>query len=85
MNNNRIYEHATNAGAYCETYLHGGDPKPPVLDNMDLIKFAKLIQSDYDQYIQFLLDRLKHADEMHEGAMRMVHKLMGGKALPPGW
>ena len=46
MNNDRIYEHATNAGAYCETYLHGGDPKPPVLDNMDLIKFAQLIIND---------------------------------------
>ena len=43
MNNGKIYECATNAGAYCETYLHGGDPKPPVLDNMDLIRFADLI------------------------------------------
>mgnify|MGYP003333187985 CR=1 FL=1 len=41
--NERIYEFATRAGAYCETYLHGGDPKPPVLDNMDLEKFAQLI------------------------------------------
>ena len=41
--NERIYEFATKAGAYCETYLHGGDPKPPVLDNMDLEKFAQLI------------------------------------------
>ena len=41
--NERIYEFATRAGAYCETYLHGGDPKPPILDNMDLEKFAQLI------------------------------------------
>ena len=41
--NERIYELATRAGAYCETYLHGGDPKPPILDNMDLEKFAQLI------------------------------------------
>jgi len=41
--NERIYELATRAGAYCETYLHGGDPKPPVLDGMDLEKFAELI------------------------------------------
>ena len=41
--NKRIYEFATQAGAYCETYLYGGDPKPPVLDNMDLEKFAQLI------------------------------------------
>ena len=41
--NERIYEIATKAGAYCETYLHGGDPKPPILDNMDLEKFAELI------------------------------------------
>ena len=41
--NERIYELATQAGAYCETYLYGGDPKPPVLDNMDLKKFAELI------------------------------------------
>ena len=41
--NERIYELATQAGAYCETYLHGGDPKPPILDNMDLEKFAELI------------------------------------------
>ena len=43
MMNERIYEFATKAGAYCETYLHGGDPKPPVLDYMDLEKFAELI------------------------------------------
>jgi len=41
--NERINELATQAGAYCETYLYGGDPKPPVLDNMDLEKFAELI------------------------------------------
>ena len=38
--NERIYEFATQAGAYCETYLYGGDPKPPVLDSMDLEKFS---------------------------------------------
>ena len=41
--NDKIYRMATEAGAYCETYLHGGDPKPPILDNMDLEKFAQLI------------------------------------------
>ena len=50
MNIDRIYEHATNAGAYCETYLHGGDPKPPVLDNMDLFKFANLIINDLKKF-----------------------------------
>ena len=53
MNNDKIYEHATNAGAYCETYLHGGDPKPPVLDNMDLFKFARLI---VDECIETIYD-----------------------------
>ena len=41
--NERIYELATQAGAYCETYLYGGDPKPAQLDHMDLEKFALLI------------------------------------------
>ena len=41
--NERIYELASQAGAYCETYLYGGDPKPPVLDNMDLEKLGELI------------------------------------------
>lgn len=41
--NERIYELATEAGAYCETYLYGGDTKPPVLEGMDLEKFAELI------------------------------------------
>lgn len=41
--NSLIYKFATEAGAYCETYLHGGDPKPPVLDGMNLEKFAELI------------------------------------------
>ena len=41
--NKLIYEFATEAGAYCETYLYGGDPKPPMLDGMNLEKFAELI------------------------------------------
>jgi len=44
--NKRIYDLATRAGAYCETYLYGGDPKPPVLDSMNLEKFAELIVQD---------------------------------------
>ena len=40
--NERIYELAEQAGAYCEV-LRGGDYKPPVLDGMNLEKFAELI------------------------------------------
>jgi hypothetical protein len=40
--NERIYELAEQAGAYCES-LRGGDYKPPVLDLMNLEKFAQLI------------------------------------------
>ena len=40
--NERIYELAEQAGAYCES-LRGGDYKPPVLDLMNLEKFAELI------------------------------------------
>ena len=47
--NERIYKLATEAGAYCETYLHGGDPNPPILDNMDLEKFAELIVRECEQ------------------------------------
>ena len=51
--NERIYEFATKAGAYCETYLHGGDPKPPVLDSMDLEKFAELIVKHIVEKIEY--------------------------------
>ena len=40
--NKRIYELAEQAGAYCES-LRGGDYKPPVLDLMNLEKFAELL------------------------------------------
>jgi hypothetical protein len=40
--NERIYLLAEQAGAYCEV-LRGGDYKPPVLDSMNLEKFAELI------------------------------------------
>ena len=43
--NERIYELAEQAGAYCEV-LRGGDYKPPVLDGMNLEKFAELIVRD---------------------------------------
>jgi len=43
--NERIYELAEQAGAYCES-LRGGDYKPPVLDLMNLEKFAELIIQD---------------------------------------
>jgi len=41
----RIYELAEQAGAYCES-LRGGDCKPPVLDLMNLEKFAALLIQD---------------------------------------
>jgi hypothetical protein len=43
--NERIYLLAEQAGAYCEV-LRGGDYKPPVLDGMNLEKFAELIIRD---------------------------------------
>jgi len=38
--NERIRELAEQAGAYCEDY------KPPVLEYMDLEKFAELVEQD---------------------------------------
>jgi len=48
--NERIYELAEQAGAYCEV-LRGGDYKPPVLDGMNLEKFAELIVRECADYI----------------------------------
>jgi len=50
MMNERIYELAEQAGAYCEV-LRGGDYKPPVLDGMNLEKFAELIVAECSKVI----------------------------------
>ena len=66
--NERIYEFATKAGAYCETYLHGGDPKPPVLDYMDLEKFAELI-------VRECINVIGESRESRQTAMYYRHRI----------
>ena len=63
--NERIYELAEQAGAYCES-LRGGDYKPPVLDLMNLEKFAELI-------VRECLDQCYNRgmnDELYAGQLR---------------
>jgi len=50
--NERIYELAEQAGAYCES-LRGGDYKPPVLDLMNLEKFAELIVRECAELVEY--------------------------------
>jgi hypothetical protein len=47
----RAYELAEEAGAYCES-LRGGDYKPPILDQMNLEEYTRLIVLECSRMIE---------------------------------